>query len=178
MASGGAAHLLALGRRTHSLHEDRSDAETLLAEALGTAERATAEVRELAHGILPSVLTHGGLRAGVDALASSMPVSVQTQVAVDRLPREVEASAYFIVAEALTNVSKHAHAQCATVTANLDGGALHIEVRDDGVGGAIQARGLVGLRDRVTALNGTFSVDSPPGSGTVVTATIPLRPSS
>ena len=82
----------------------------LLTEALDHAEQATAELRELAHGILPAVLTRGGLRAGVDALASRMPVPVENDVSVGRLPAAVEATAYFVVAEALTNVAKHARA--------------------------------------------------------------------
>jgi signal transduction histidine kinase len=94
-----------------SLHEDRSDAEELLAEALGTAERATAELRELARGILPSALTQGGLRAGVEAFAARLDLPVDLDVSGSPLPPDTEASAYFIVAEALTNVVKHARAR-------------------------------------------------------------------
>ena len=128
--------IITLKRAQQSLHEDRSDAETLLAEALGTAERATAEVRELSHGILPSVLTYGGLRAGVDAFVSRLDLPVDLDVSSERLPPDIEASAYFIVAEALTNVAKHAGATRATVSARADDGVLKVEVRDDGVGGA------------------------------------------
>ena len=114
----------------------RRTAAALLTEALDHAEQATAELRELAHGILPAVLTQGGLRAGVDALASRMPVPVENGVSVGRLPAAVEATAYFVVAEALTNVAKHARAERAAVTARVEDGTLVVQVRDDGVGGA------------------------------------------
>jgi signal transduction histidine kinase len=125
---------------------------------------------------LPSVLTRGGLRAGVDALASRMPVPVEIDVSVDRLPPEVEATAYFVVAEALTNVAKHSRARSAAVTARVEGDALQVQVRDDGVGGAQpDGRGLVGLGDRLGALDGSLRVESPAGGGTLVSAAIPVR---
>jgi signal transduction histidine kinase len=148
----------------------------LVAEALEQAERATAELRELAHGILPAVLTRGGLRAGVEALASRMPVPVEIAVSVDRLPTTVEATAYFVVAEALTNVAKHARAQRATVTAHVAHGALELEVRDDGIGGASRdGNGLLGLGDRVATLDGRLRVESPADGGTLIAATIPFE---
>jgi PAS domain S-box-containing protein len=147
----------------------------LLQEAIGHAEQATVEVRELAHGILPSVLTHGGLRAGIDALGARTPIPVEIDVPVDRLPAPVEATAYFVVAEALTNVAKHSSAQHAEVVARIDDGTLRVEVRDDGVGGASpDGTGLVGLADRLAVLDGRLEVDSPPGGGTRLTAAIPL----
>jgi signal transduction histidine kinase len=134
-----------------------------------------AEVRELAHGILPAVLTHGGLRAGIEALGSRAPVPVEIDVSVDRLPALVEATAYFVVAEALTNVAKHSSAGHAEVVARLEDGMLRVEVRDDGVGGASpDGTGLVGLADRLAVLDGRLDVDSPPGAGTRLTAAIPL----
>ena len=158
--------IITLKLAQQALHEDRSDAETLVAEALGTAERATAEVRELAHGILPSVLTHGGLRAGVDAFVSRLDLPVDVDVSSERLPPDIEASAYFIVAEALTNVVKHARATRATVRAAVDDGVLTLEVRDDGVGGANpEGHGLVGIADRVDALGGRLRIESPDGDG-------------
>ena len=97
-----------------------------------------------------SVLTQGGLRAGIDALGSRTPVPVEIDVSVDRLPAPVEASAYFVVAEALTNVAKHSSAGHAEVVAQIDDGTLRVEVRDDGVGGASpDGTGLVGLADRL-----------------------------
>jgi PAS domain S-box-containing protein len=167
--------IITLKRAQRALHEDRSDAETLLAEALGTAERATAEVRELSHGILPSVLTYGGLRAGVHAFVSRLDLPVDLDVSRDRLPPEIEASAYFIVAEALTNVVKHARATRATVWAAADDGVLALEVRDDGVGGANpDGHGLMGIADRVDALGGQLRIESTDGDGTVLTARLPL----
>jgi signal transduction histidine kinase len=155
-------------------HEDE-EASPLLAEALQHAEEATGELRELAHGILPSVLTRGGLRAGVDALASRMQVPVENGVSVERLAPEVEATAYFVVAEALTNVVKHSRADRAAVSAKVESGEFHIEVRDDGIGGARAAgTGLVGLADRVAALDGTLRVESPPDGGTLLAADIPV----
>ena len=164
---------LKLARR--AVQNEREDAAALLTEALDHAEQATAELRELAHGILPAVLTQGGLRAGVDALASRMPVPVENGVTVGRLPAAVEATAYFVVAEALTNVAKHARSERATVTARIEDGTLVVHVRDDGVGGAQRTgSGITGLTDRLAALDGELRVESPADRGTVVAATIPL----
>jgi signal transduction histidine kinase len=164
---------LKLARR--AVQNEREDAAALLTEALDHAEQATAELRELAHGILPAVLTQGGLRAGVDALASRMPVSVENGVSVGRLPAAVEATAYLVVAEALTNVAKHARAERAAVTARVEDSALVVHVRDDGVGGAQRnGSGLTGLTDRLAALDGELRIESPADRGTVVAATIPL----
>ena len=138
------------------------------------AERATRELRELAHGVLPSVLTHGGLHAGVEALAGRMPLPVEVGVSVGRLPRPVEASAYFVVAEALTNVAKHARAGRAEVTARIEEGTLQVQVRDDGIGGARRGSGLLGLADRLAMLDGRLDVESPADGGTLVAAAIPL----
>ena len=147
-----------------------------MTEALKHAEEATGELRELAHGILPAVLTRGGLRAGVVALASRMPVPVDIGISVERFPSAVEATAYFIVAEALTNVAKHAHARHAQVTARVTDGALQVQVRDDGVGGArSDGAGLLGLADRLGVLDGSLRVDSPCDGGTLIAANIPIR---
>jgi signal transduction histidine kinase len=147
----------------------------LVDQALDHVEQATVELRELSHGILPAVLTRGGLRAGVDALASRMRVPVENAVSVGRLPGAVEATAYFVVAEALTNIAKHAHAGRASVTARVEDGTLQVQVRDDGVGGARpDGSGLVGLRDRLAVLDGRLRVESPADGGTLVAADIPL----
>jgi GAF domain-containing protein len=147
----------------------------LVAEALDHAQRANAELRDLARGILPAALTRGGLRAGVDALASRMPVPVDNRVAVGALPDAVEATAYFVVAEALTNVAKHARAQRAAVMARIEDGTLAVHVSDDGVGGARpDGSGLVGLADRLAVLGGRLRVETPPDGGTLVAAAIPL----
>jgi PAS domain S-box-containing protein len=155
------------------------DVPALLTEALDHAEQANAELRELAHGILPAALTHGGLRAGVAALASRTPVPVEVDVDVDvavgRLPAAIEATAYFVVAEALTNVAKHARARRARVTARVEDGSLRVQVRDDGLGGARpDGSGLLGLADRLAVLDGQLRVESPPDGGTLVAADIPV----
>ncbi len=164
---------LKLARR--AFQKEQKHASALLAEALDHAEQATAELRELAHGILPAVLTHGGLCAGIDALASRMPVPAQTEVSVGRLPAAVEATAYFVVAEALTNVAKHARARRVAVTAHLEDGTLKVLVRDDGIGGARpDGSGLVGLADRLSVLDGWLRVESPADGGALVAADIPV----
>jgi signal transduction histidine kinase len=151
------------------------DAGPLLGEALAQVEQANTELRELAHGILPTVLVRGGLRAGVEALASRTPVPVDIGASVGRLPAAVEATAYFVIAEALTNVAKHSRAERAQVSARVEEGELRIQVRDDGVGGARpDGSGLVGLGDRIATVDGRFEVETPPGGGTLVTAHIPL----
>src|SRR4051812_5375951 len=152
------------------------DAPALLTEALDHAERATHELREFAHGILPAVLTQGGLRSGVDALTARMPVPVENAVSVGRLPAAVEATAYFVVSEALTNVAKHAHARRGAVTARIEHGMLAVRVRDDGVGGARAdgGGGLIGLADRLAAVNGQLRIESPIDGGTLVAADIPI----
>jgi signal transduction histidine kinase len=104
-----------------------------------------------------------------------MPVPIKVDVSVDRLPAPVEATAYFVVAESLTNVAKHSRATGATVGAHVDGGTLQLQVRDDGIGGArADGTGLVGLADRLAVLAGKLRVESPADGGTLVTADIPL----
>jgi GAF domain-containing protein len=167
--------VITLKMANHALQNDEKELPALLTDALAHAEQATDELRELAHGILPAVLTQGGLRAGVDALASRMPVPVAIDVTVDRLPAAVEATAYFVVAEALTNVAKHAHAQSASVAARIDDGTFQIQVRDDGAGGAVpDGTGLVGLADRLAVLDGRLRIESPVDGGTLIAAAIPL----
>jgi signal transduction histidine kinase len=158
-----------------ALNRGDEAASTLLTEALVHADGAISELRELAHGILPAVLTRGGLRAGVDALATRMSVPVENGVAVGRLPVPIEATAYFVVAEALTNVAKHAHARQAAVVARVEDGTLRLDVRDDGVGGArADGSGLLGLADRLAVVDGRLRVESPAHGGTLVAAAIPL----
>jgi signal transduction histidine kinase len=165
---------LKLARR--ALGDAGGPAVELVEEALEHGERATVELRDLAHGIVPAALSRGGLRAGIDALASRVRLPVTADVTGERLPPALEATAYFIVAEALTNTVKHAHAGAAHVSAVVDGDTLRLEIRDDGIGGASSGSttGLVGLRDRAAAMGGTLRIDSPPGEGTVVTATMPI----
>jgi signal transduction histidine kinase len=168
--------MLKLAQR--AVREKDGKAESLVGEALAHAEQGNAELRELAHGILPAVLTRGGLRAALDAVVTRLDLPVQIDVSAERFPAEIEASAYFIVAEALTNVVKHARAGHAKVRASVRDGTLHVEVRDDGIGGADpEGHGLVGIGDRVTALGGRLKIESPAGGGTLVAATLPLAAS-
>jgi signal transduction histidine kinase len=164
---------LKLARR--ELGDAGGPAGDLLDDALEHAERANEELRELAHGILPATLTRG-LGAAIETLASHVRLPVSIDVTDERVAPELEATAYFIVAEALTNTVKHARATRARVTASVADGVLRVEVSDDGVGGArADARsGLLGLYDRVAAMNGELRVDSPPGGGTTVAAALPL----
>jgi signal transduction histidine kinase len=168
--------VIALKLTRRSLDDQDGPVPVLIDEALGHAERATAELRELAHGILPAVLSRGGLQAGVETLVGRLRLPVSLDVTAERFPEAVEATAYFIVAEALTNVVKHAGAGHADIRAFVDGGALHVLVSDDGVGGAHMngGSGLVGLSDRAAALNGELRVRSSPGGGTVVRARLPI----
>jgi signal transduction histidine kinase len=139
-------------------------------------DQALEELRELARGLHPSVLTDRGLPVALRALAERAPVPVELQVAdCGRLPPGVESASYFVVAEALTNVAKYSRATRARVEVARVDGQLTIEVTDDGVGGADPARGsgLRGLLDRISALEGTLEVDSPPGGGTAIRAAIP-----
>jgi signal transduction histidine kinase len=166
--------IITLGLARRMLREDVEQTDALLEEALDHAERGNAELRDLVHGILPAVLTRGGLRAAVDSLVARLDLPVDVDVPSVRLPAEVEASGYFLVAEALTNVTKHAQASEAAVTATLADDTFTIEVRDDGVGGADPGgHGLLGMGDRVAALGGRLHIDSPPGGGTILSAELP-----
>ena len=157
------------------LPDDPESAARMLDEAQGELGRATDELRELARGIHPAVLSDRGLEAAVDALASRAPLPVEIDSSVEeRLPGPVEAAAYFVVAEALTNVVRHADADRAEVGIRRENGRLLVEVRDDGCGGANGGgSGLRGLGDRIAALDGRLEVQSPAGDGTVVRASIP-----
>jgi signal transduction histidine kinase len=165
---------LQLARR--ELGDASGPAVELLDEALAHAEGANGELRELAHGILPGALSKGGLRAGIETLVSRVRLPVSLAVTDERLPAALEATAYFIVAEALTNAVRHARAERVEIGAVVDRGVLWLEVRDDGVGGARSdgSSGLMGLRDRAAALDGELRVESPPGEGTLVAATLPI----
>jgi PAS domain S-box-containing protein len=167
--------ILTLKLAQRAAHGDGGRAGALVAEALEAVERGNEELRELAHGILPTVLTSRGLKAAVDAMAKRIGVPAAVDIPGERLPAEIEASAYFIVAEALTNVVKHAEATRAEVRASVRDGMLRVEVRDDGIGGADpHSHGLMGMSDRAAALGGRLEIESPPGAGTTVVATLPV----
>jgi signal transduction histidine kinase len=152
---------------------DAQGARELLQAALAEAGDALAELRELAHGVHPSILTNRGLGAAAAALADRSPLPVEVAVGDERYPPHVEAAAYFFIAEALTNVVKHAHATHAELNVRRRDGDLVIEVRDDGVGGADSAgSGIRGLRDRIEALGGQIQIASPLGRGTHIHAAI------
>jgi signal transduction histidine kinase len=167
-----------LGLAEAQFKADPDQAHKLIAQAREEAQLAVKELRELARGIHPAVLSDRGLCAALEALASRAPVPVEVQgVPEQPLNPAIEAAAYFVTAEALTNVAKYAHATEAVVQLSLEDGSLRLEVRDDGVGGAdIDAgTGLRGLRDRVDALDGRFDVESPLGVGTTITVEMPLE---
>jgi signal transduction histidine kinase len=154
-----------------------TDARAILTQAREELDLALAELRELARGIHPAVLTDRGLSAALDALAARSPVPVDVETPDDRLPEPVEAAVYYVASEALTNMAKYARATHARVVVAPDNGRVVVEVTDDGVGGADSGRGtgLRGLSDRVGALDGRLLVESPPGRGTRILAEIPLH---
>jgi signal transduction histidine kinase len=160
-----------------SLRKDAESAEALLVEASRELDYALEELRELARGIHPAVLTDRGLEAAVRALADRAPIPVElARLPEDRLPDSVEAAIYYLVAEAITNVAKYAQATWASVAVERSNGFATVIVRDDGIGGAepVPGSGLVGLADRVEALGGRLHIESPPGQGTQLTAEIPV----
>jgi PAS domain S-box-containing protein len=168
---------LKLGIARSRIAKDPAAAERMIREALDELHSATAELRELARGIHPAVLSARGLHEALRALAGRSPVPVELvdDAAGERLPAPVEAAVYFVVAEALTNVARYAHATRAQVRIERVDRRVVAEVRDDGDGGADPAMGsgLRGLFDRVATLDGTLTLASPPGEGTAVHAEIP-----
>jgi len=167
---------LQLGLARGEIERDPATAAHLLDAARDELSQALAELRELARGIHPAVLTDRGLQPALEALADRAPVPVALdELPAERLPVAVEAAAYFVVAESLTNVAKYARAHEAHVRVERRNGAAVVEVRDDGVGGAEPrtGTGLRGLADRLAALDGRLEIHSPPGEGTLVRATIP-----
>jgi PAS domain S-box-containing protein len=159
------------------LDDDPRAARRLLADAADELSVALKELRELARGLHPAVLTERGLGPAVESLASRVPVPVEIlETPTERLAEPIEAAAYYLIAEALTNVARHAHATSAQVRVTRAGGNVMVHVHDDGVGGADAANGsgLRGLADRVEALGGRLELTSPAGAGTTLRAEIPL----
>jgi signal transduction histidine kinase len=158
------------------LNEDPLAADQLLESAGTELDAALGELRELARGLHPAVLTDRGLATALETLASRAPVPVELgELPGDRLPEAVELAAYFVVAEALTNVAKYARASHARVGVARENGRVVVEVADDGVGGADPAlgTGLRGLADRLAVIEGKLEVDSEQGRGTTIRAQIP-----
>jgi len=149
----------------------------VLAEAANAVTAALNEVREIARGIHPAVLSEGGLAPALRALARRSAVPVKLTVSIGgRLAERIEVTAYYVVSELLTNAVKHARASVVRVTVEQPDKTLHLSIRDDGVGAADPARGsgLIGLRDRVEAIGGTVVIQSPAGAGTTVLVSLPL----
>jgi signal transduction histidine kinase len=178
---GAQARLVALSMQLGRAEErlaDRPEVAELLRRARGEASAAIAELRDLARGIAPPVLADRGLAAAVESLGKRAAIPVAVDVALDERPLPlVETAAYFVVAEALTNVAKHAGGAGARVAIAMEGERLVVEVADDGAGGADpRGGGLQGLRHRVEALDGLLTVTSPPGEGTTIRAELPCAP--
>jgi len=178
---GAQARLVALamnlGMAEDKFDSDPEQARELLAEARGEAKTALTELRDLARGIHPPILSDRGLEAAVTALAARSPLAVTIEADLpERLPPAVEAAAYFVVAEALANATKHSRALRVLVRLHAADRRLVVEVADDGVGGAdAEGAGLLGLRRRVEALDGELHVVSPRSSGTTLHAEVPCE---
>jgi signal transduction histidine kinase len=166
-----------LRQRLETADGGNADAIAAADEAAAELKLAIQELRELARGIHPAILTEAGLAAAIVALADRSAIPTVVSATPDRrLLPAVEATAYFVVSEALANVAKYASATHASVGADCRGSSLHVEVGDNGVGGADASRGsgIRGLQDRVAALGGSVTIESPPGQGTLVVAEIPI----
>ncbi len=154
----------------------RDGALQVLEQAAHELDAGLEELRELARGLHPGALAEHGLLHALEALQRRLALPIELDVEPARMPENLEATAYYIVAEALTNVTRHAGATRARVTVTREDGVVRVEIADDGEGGADATRGtgLIGLRDRAEAARGTLAVVSPPGGGTVITASLPL----
>ena len=160
-----------------ALDQHPGEAAELVHEALENVESANAELRELARGIMPAVLTRGGLEPALGAVARRCPIPVTLDVDIEgRLPGATEITTYFVISEALANAAKHSQASAVHIAVGAADGEVRLAIDDDGIGGADPANGsgLVGLRDRVEAVGGTLAVRSPSGEGTHLTAVLPL----
>jgi signal transduction histidine kinase len=161
-----------------SVPAELDDLKQQLSRIMSAVTDVSHDLREISHGIHPAIVSKGGLGPALKTLARRCTVPVTVDVAINRrLPDSIEVAAYYVVAEALTNASKHAQASEVNVSARVHGTELHLSIHDDGIGGAKsgQGSGLIGLKDRVEALGGQLHVTSPPGSGTSLNASIPLH---
>jgi len=172
---GAQQRLVALAMRLDQAREGSAGAATLIDETTAELLRAVREVRDLARGLHPTILTDAGLAAAVEALAERTPLPVKVAVTEARFPPEIEAAAYYVVAEGLTNIARYAGATEARVEATAKGGRLVVTVTDDGRGGAdpSSGSGLRGLVDRLAAIDGELQITSRAGDGTTLTAILP-----
>jgi signal transduction histidine kinase len=167
-----------LGMAKEKLESDPEAARQLVADAHQQAKDSITELRNVIRGVYPAVLTDRGLDAALSALAARSPVPVRLQVDLPQRPNATaEAIAYFVVSESLTNVARHSGARSATVYVEQSGDRLKLAIVDDGRGGAVEAAGsgLTGLRDRVAAVDGRFTLTSPPGGGTTIAVEVPCE---
>ncbi len=164
-----------IGDRVAGGADHGGDMRSLVQTARGEIGAAIGELRELSRGIHPAVLACEGLAAAAETLAGLAPLPVTVRIEPGRHPAATESAAYFVIAEALANIARHARASTARVTARRADGQLVVEVRDDGIGGACAdgGTGLAGLANRVAALGGQLAVTSPPGGGTTIRAGLP-----
>jgi signal transduction histidine kinase len=179
---GAQQHLISLGLELRAAEANVPPEQEELGQQLSTIAQGLtgvlAELQEIAHGLHPAILKRGGLEAALTALARRSPVPIDLHIhARQRLPEQIDVTIYYIVSEALTNVVKHANASVMRVDLNIEDEMLRLSIRDDGRGGADLGRGsgLIGLSDRVAALDGTMQVTSPVGEGTSLLITIPLE---
>jgi signal transduction histidine kinase len=158
--------------------EDVPELRARIGAAIDEVTEVIEDLREMARGIHPAILSESGLGPALRTLArrSSVPVDLELQID-GRFPQHVEVAAYYVVSETITNTAKHAHASMLSVEVKKHGGVLELTVRDDGVGGAVPrpGSGLVGLRDRVEAIGGAIEVSSPPSTGTTVLVRLPVQ---
>src|SRR5580704_1487223 len=177
---GAQQRLLALALRLRMAAEsstERGEPRTEMADAAAELMGVIDDLREISRGIHPAILSKAGLRPALRALGRRSVVPVELDVRVDgRFSEPVEVGVYYVVSEMLANAEKHARASVVEVGAEASGGTLRVRVRDDGIGGAdpVRGSGLLGLKDRIEALGGTFSVHSPVGRGTTVTCEVPV----
>jgi signal transduction histidine kinase len=179
---GAQQHLISLGLELRAAEADlppeQEELRTWLSTTAQELSDVLAELQQISHGLHPAILARGGLEAALTALARRSPVPVELHInALRRLPEQIEATIYYIVSEALTNVLKHANASVMHVDLTMEDQRLRLPIRDDGHGGADLGRGsgLIGLTDRVAALDGTMQVTSPIGEGTSLLITIPIE---
>jgi signal transduction histidine kinase len=162
-----------------SVPADLPELETQIGQVTDDLTAAIEELRELARGIHPAILSEGGLGPALRTLARRAAIPVELDIRTQsRAADPIEMAAYYVVSETLTNTTKHARASCAQVAVEQRDGLLNLSIRDDGIGGADPARGsgLIGLRDRVQALGGSIEIDSPAGAGTAIIVELPLQP--